>query len=481
MPTLREQIIPRRKLMLITSECVIFTGTLLLGTTFEPLASNPDFTFDLQESGTLRFLISCMAIAILCQACLSYNDLYDWRVSQNRGELKNRLLHSGGYTLVLLAILVFLLPALFHFPGLQNAGRETWKIIALLGCAYALIYGFRAGFHWFFYKWNFGEQVLILGTGSQAREIADLIHGNPMSGYEVAGLVDETNQVPASDNGPPHHEVLGGIDDLEHLGQKHRVARVVVALKERRGTLPIGRLLAARMGGIHVEEREAMFERVAGKMSIESLRPSYLIFGSGFSNPPLAIATKRFSDLVVATIGMILSAPIMLLVAVLIKLESRGPVLFQQERVGQDGQVFTILKFRTMRVDAEQKSGPVWATPEDPRITRIGKWLRLSRIDEIPQMLNVLAGQMSFVGPRPERPFFVDELSSTIKFYPLRLTVKPGVTGWAQVNLAYAASIEDTMEKLRFDLYYIKNMSLLFDLNIIARTVGVILFGKGAR
>ena len=134
-----------------------------------------------------------------------------------------------------------------------------------------------------------------------------------------------------------------------------------------------------------------------------------------------------------------------------------------------------------MPVDAEQKSGPVWATPEDPRITRIGKWLRLSRIDEIPQMLNVLAGQMSFVGPRPERPFFVDELSSTIKFYPLRLTVKPGVTGWAQVNLAYAASIEDTMEKLRFDLYYIKNMSLLFDLNIIARTVGVILFGKGAR
>ena len=235
------------------------------------------------------------------------------------------------------------------------------------------------------------------------------------------------------------------------------------------------------MNGIHVEEREAMFERVAGKMSIESLRPSYLIFGSGFSNPPLAIATKRASDLIVATAGIILSAPLMVLVSILIKLESRGPVLFRQQRVGQDGNPFTVLKFRTMRVDAEQESGPVWATPEDPRITRIGKWLRLTRIDEIPQMLNVLAGQMSFVGPRPERPFFVDELSQTIKFYPLRLSVKPGVTGWAQVNLAYAASIEDTMEKLRFDLYYIKNMSLLFDINIIARTVGVILFGKGAR
>lgn len=481
MPSLREQIIPRRKLLLITSECVIFTGTLFVGTSLTPLASNPDFVLDLQSSDTLRFLMSCLAIAFLCQACLSYNDLYDWRVSQNRGELKNRLLHSGGYTLVLLAILVFLLPALFHFPSLRNAGRETWKIIALLGCSYGSIYGFRAGFHWFFYKWNFGEQVLILGTGNQAKEIADLINDNPMSGYEVVGLVDENNQVRSDPGCPPHHEVLGGIQDLEALGQKHRVARVVVALKERRGTLPIGQLLAARMNGIHVEEREAMFERVAGKMSIESLRPSYLIFGSGFSNPPLAIATKRISDLLVVTVGLVLSAPIMLLVSILIKLESRGPILFRQERVGQDGHIFTVLKFRTMRVDAEQESGPVWATAEDPRVTRIGKWLRLSRIDEIPQMLNVLAGQMSFVGPRPERPFFVDELSSTIKFYPLRLTVKPGVTGWAQVNLAYAASIEDTMEKLRFDLYYIKNMGLLFDLNIIARTVGVILFGKGAR
>lgn len=481
MPTLREQIIPRRKLMLISCECVIFTGMLFFGTSVAPLASNPDFVPDLQSADTLRFLFSCLTIAILSQACLSYNDLYDWRVSQNRGELKNRLLHSGGYTLVILAFLVFLLPAMFHFPGLSHAGLETWKLIVLLGASFTLIYGFRAAFHWFFYKWNFGEQVLILGTGSQAKEIADLIHDNPMAGYEVVGLLSENDEVESEPGCPPHHEVLGNVAEISKLGRQHRVARVVVAVEERRGTLPIGVLLSARMNGIHVEEREAMFERVAGKMSIESLRPSYLIFGSGFSNPPLAIATKRASDLIVATAGIILSAPIMVLVSILIKLESRGPVLFRQQRVGQDGTIFTVLKFRTMRVDAEQETGPVWATTEDPRITRIGKWLRLTRIDEIPQMLNVLAGQMSFVGPRPERPFFVDELSQTIKFYPLRLSVKPGVTGWAQVNLAYAASIEDTMEKLRFDLYYIKNMSLLFDINIIARTVGVILFGKGAR
>ena len=321
----------------------------------------------------------------------------------------------------------------------------------------------------------------MLGTGSHAREISDLITDNPMAGFEVKGLVSENGPMASPPGCPPHHEILGNIDELPKLGQKHRVARVVVALEERRGTLPISQLLAARMTGVTVEEREAMFERVAGKMAIESLRPSYLIFGSGFSKPPSAVALKRFSDLLFSTIGILLSAPIMLLVAVIIKLESRGPVLFRQERVGQDGVPFTVMKFRTMRVDAEARSGPVWASPDDPRVTRIGKWLRLSRIDEIPQMFNVIAGQMSFVGPRPERPFFVEELSEKIKFYPLRLTVKPGVTGWAQVNMAYAASIEDTMEKLRFDLYYIKNMSLLFDLNILLRTVGVILFGKGAR
>ena len=254
-----------------------------------------------------------------------------------------------------------------------------------------------------------------------------------------------------------------------------------MALEERRGTLPITQLLAARMQGIQVEEREAMFERVAGKMAIESLRPSYLIFGSGFNKPPVAIAIKRLADIALSSVGFLLAAPVMGLVAILVKLSSRGPALFRQTRVGQDGKNFVINKFRTMRIDAEDDSGPVWASLEDPRVTKVGRWLRLTRLDEIPQLYNVLAGHMSFVGPRPERPFFVEELSQNIEFYPLRLTVKPGVTGWAQVNMAYAASIEDTMEKLRYDLYYIKNISSLFDLNIILRTVGVILFGKGAR
>ncbi len=480
MPTLREQIIPRRKLMLIASEAIIFTGVLFVGTAFPPLATQ-EFALDLSTWPSIRFLLSCVTIAILCQACLSYNDLYDWKVSQNRGELPNRLLHSGGYSLVLLALLVFFLKELFHFPGLANPSSETWKLILLLGVCYALVYAFRAGFHWFFYKWNFGEQVIVLGAGPHAKAIANLIHDNPMSGFEVVGLVSENGPVPSAPGCPPHHEMIGTIDDLPGLGQERRVARVVVALEERRGTLPITQLLAARMQGIQVEEREAMFERVAGKMAIESLRPSYLIFGSGFNKPPVAIAIKRLADIALSSVGFLLAAPVMGLVAILVKLSSRGPALFRQTRVGQDGKNFVINKFRTMRIDAEDDSGPVWASLEDPRVTKVGRWLRLTRLDEIPQLYNVLAGHMSFVGPRPERPFFVEELSQNIEFYPLRLTVKPGVTGWAQVNMAYAASIEDTMEKLRYDLYYIKNISSLFDLNIILRTVGVILFGKGAR
>jgi sugar transferase (PEP-CTERM system associated) len=256
---------------------------------------------------------------------------------------------------------------------------------------------------------------------------------------------------------------------------------VVAAYEERRGKLPVPELLQCRTEGVLAEERDAMYERVTGKIAVESLRPSYLIFGRGFAKPPLAVVTKRTLDILGALVGLVLAAPLCLIVAPLIRLDSPGPVLLRQERVGQDGRRFHILKFRTMRHDAEASTGPVWAATNDARVTRVGRLLRLLRIDEIPQMVNVLAGNMSFVGPRPERPFFVDELSKLNPFYTLRHTVKPGVTGWAQVRHPYGASVEDALEKLRYDLYYIKNMSLVFDVNIVLRTVGVILFGKGAR
>ena len=339
---------------------------------------------------------------------------------------------------------------------------------------------FRSAFHWFFYKWRFGERVVVVGSSSEAQQLARMLLDSPMSGFEVLGILEEPGQPPLP-QGPDTPPVLGSVDNLRQLCRDEGISRVVVALRERRGKVPVDRLLEVRMDGVQVEERETMYERLTGKLAVESMRPSYLIYGRGFAKDPLTMVCKRVLDILASLVGLTLSLPLCLLAALAIKLSSKGPVFFCQERTGQDGVPFKLIKFRTMRTDAEKESGPVWAKKNDARVTPIGRILRLSRIDEIPQMLNILAGRMSFVGPRPERPHFVAQLREQIPFYPLRHTVKPGLTGWAQVRHPYGASIEDAQEKLRYDLYYIKNVSLLFDLNIMLRTVGVILRGKGAR
>jgi sugar transferase (PEP-CTERM system associated) len=483
MPRLSEQIIPRRKLVLLASETILLVSVLFLGTSLPPLATRAvELTW---ESALMwRGVATATGLALVCQLAMGYSDLYDWRVAQNRAELPNRLMHAAGYALLMIAAAAFLAPSLFCFPGLAHPDGETWKIILLLVVGFALVWGWRRAFHWFFYKWNFGEHVLVFGSGPQGQTIAHMIEQSPFAGFEIMGLV-RTDNDPQPDStanavAPPSSRVLGNADQLVQLAREQRASRVVVALEERRGTLPVQQLLALRMAGVNVEEKEAMYERITGKIAVQSMRPSYLIFGGGFQKHAAAEAIKRVLDILVSLIGLTLALPVCLITAVLIKLDSKGPIFFAQERVGQNGTTFHVLKFRTMRTDAEA-AGPQWATKNDSRVTRIGRFLRISRIDEIPQMLNVLTGKMSFVGPRPERPVFVEELSQKIPYYPLRHTVKPGLTGWAQVNHPYGASVEDAAEKLRYDLYYVKNMGPLFDLNIIFRTVGVILFGKGAR
>jgi sugar transferase (PEP-CTERM system associated) len=474
--------IPRRKLLLIGSETVLITGILFFGSSLPPLASPLLPLEKVALAKLLKGLLTCLTIAVICQTSLSYNDLYDWRTAQNRAELPNRLLHACGYSLVMIAVLVMVLPPLFYFPTLDPRG-QTWRLILLVGLAFLALLGFRHAFHWWFYKWRFGERVLVLGAADEARELAKMIADNPLAGYELMGLVQESDE-PLPDQPketPAYRRVIGKLSDLQRLCDDDGIARVVVSLRERRGRVPIEQLLDCRMAGITVEERETMYERLTGKLAVESMRPSYLIFGSGFARDPLTLALKRVLDIGASALGLLLSLPICLLTALAIKLTSRGPIFFTQERIGQDGEVFRLVKFRTMKVDAEKESGPVWAQKHDPRITAIGRFLRLTRIDEIPQFFNILAGQMSFVGPRPERDHFVDQLTKELPFYPLRHTIKPGLTGWAQVCHPYGASIEDAMEKLRYDLYYIKNVSLVFDLNIILRTIGVILLGKGAR
>jgi len=277
------------------------------------------------------------------------------------------------------------------------------------------------------------------------------------------------------------HDILGNVDDIDRLVADRHVSRIVVGLTDRRGRLPIEPLLRAKLSGVRVEDATTTYERLTGKILIDDLKPSWLIFSDGFRASRGTRFVKRMLDLSLSLIGFILASPLMLLTALAVKLDSAGPALYSQERVGENGRVFKIYKFRSMRIDAEQAGVPIWAADRDHRVTRVGRVIRLTRLDELPQLWNVLNGDMSFVGPRPERPFFVAQLAQEIPFYMQRHAVKPGVTGWAQVKYRYGSSIEDAMEKLRYDLYYIKHLSVFFDLTIVLDTVKVILFGKGAK
>ena len=276
------------------------------------------------------------------------------------------------------------------------------------------------------------------------------------------------------------HEILGDYNDIPALCKKGHVDRIIVALDERRGKFPVEQLLLCRLKGIRVDDGMTFTEELAGKLSVENLRPSSLIFSDGFKRSIIFKRIKRGFDVVLSIVGLAVTMPLNVLLSAAIKVDSSGPVLYKQERVGKDGKIFRLLKFRSMRENAEP-DGPVWADVSDDRATRVGKVIRKMRLDEIPQMVNVLRGEMSFVGPRPERPFFVEQLRKELPYYFQRHTVKPGITGWAQIKCPYGASKEDALEKLKYDYYYIKHMSLIFDLTVIMETIKTVLLGRGAR
>lgn len=265
------------------------------------------------------------------------------------------------------------------------------------------------------------------------------------------------------------------------MAETEQASSIIVALDQKRGIMPYNELLNCKVRGISIIDGEAFYERITGKLVIEKISPSWLIFSEGFVKSEASRFTKRLVGLVMSSIMFIVFSPLMLLVAVAVKLDSRVPALFSQERVGENEEIFTLHKFRSMKVNAEEETGPVWASDDDTRITRVGKLIRKLRIDELPQLWNVLRGDISFVGPRPERPFFVEKLKKVIPYYRQRFTVKPGVTGWAQIKYGYGACEEDALEKLKYDLYYIKNMSIVMDLIVIFHTVKIVLLGRGSR
>lgn len=315
-------------------------------------------------------------------------------------------------------------------------------------------------------------KVLLVGNGDLARQMEEAIvthHG----GFEMVGKVD----YPAPGMVAKAEDTQDIFDTAKKLGAN----KVVVSLTERRGVFPLQEMLNCKLSGIEVLDSPALFERMTGKLLIENITPSWFIFCHGFQVTPLLRAAKRTMDICLSLFGLAMFAPFWLLVTLAIKLDSPGPVFFRQIRVGEGDKPFTLIKFRSMRQDAEKLSGAVWASKNDSRVTRLGKFLRKSRIDEIPQLINVLKGEMSLVGPRPERPEFVKTLKERIPYYSERHFVKPGVSGWAQVRYPYGASVEDAVEKLRYDLFYIKNISIMLDLKIIFKTITVMLFCRGGR
>ncbi|MCL4798024.1 MAG: TIGR03013 family PEP-CTERM/XrtA system glycosyltransferase [Burkholderiales bacterium] len=325
----------------------------------------------------------------------------------------------------------------------------------------------------------FAHRVLVLGTGASARSVAEAL---AEMGGPALSFVGFYPLASAEKDAVPPERVLATTEALQATVARYRVNEVIVAVQERRGgVLPLGELLGCRLSGVRVTDLTSFFERTRGEFPIESLKASHLIFGEGFRQGRVRTVLKRAFDLVASLFLFVIFAPVMVLTAIAIKLESPGPVIYRQERVGARGRVFNILKFRSMRADAEHDGQPRWAAADDDRVTRVGRFIRRMRIDELPQLFNVLAGDMSLVGPRPERPYFVEQLTQQIPFYGLRHSVKPGITGWAQVRYNYGATFEDSVRKLQYELYYVKNHSLALDVVILIETIGVVLGGKGAR
>ncbi len=399
-----------------------------------------------------------------------YNELYSGRAPRSVTILALRVIQGFVGAGVLLAFLYFFLPDLALGRGIAVI-HPPIALVALL--AWRMIY------YWALQQESFVENVLILGTGNAAVGLARELLGHKSEGFRVVGFLSrEPADVGKSLFNP---SVVGTYEDLLSTSERFNVHSVVVALDDQRGVLPLSDLLTCKLRGINVAQSAEFFESLTGQLPVRNLRPSSIIFSQGFRKPRFFMVTRRIIEFALALAGLVVTTPIMLLAAIAIAIESGFPILFRQERVGQAGRTFTLLKLRTMRQDAE-RNGAVWAAAGgDPRITRVGNFLRKTRIDEFPQLVNVLVGDMSFVGPRPERPVFVEELQAHIPYYGERHSVKPGITGWAQVRHGYTSTIEESEAKLRYDLYYIKNMSFWLDLQILLDTFKVIVFGRGAR
>jgi sugar transferase (PEP-CTERM system associated) len=449
---------PVRTLVLLVGEALIVGVSFVLGALW-----NSDSMLRLNnemfiEGGYLRIL-GVVGIVLLVSHGF---DLYDSSYSAAKLEQAFRMLFALGLVALVLASVTYFSPG--FLPGKNSA------VFGLVILAVAM-FCWRSAYGWLVCQPFLSERVYVVGTGDRAQRLLNGLRREGL-GIEVVGWTGNIE-------GELTREAVA--NHLVGLARDKRLHRVIVAMPDRRGTLPVEELLALRLAGVKVEEATSWLEKITGRIEVEQLYPSWLIFAEGFRFSILNRGLRRLLNVITALFGLVLSLPLLPFIALAVKLGSGGPALYRQKRVGQGGKVFYCYKFRTMRKDAEADTGATWATDDDPRITRVGKFLRTSRLDEIPQLWCVLKGDMSFVGPRPERPEFVEWLTKEIPYYGVRHVVRPGITGWAQVQYKYGNTLEDAREKLQYDLFYIKNASVGLDLLILFQTIKIVLLGRGAR
>ena len=448
---------PLRALVLFVGEALIVWTSFVLGTM---LQNREDSWLLLNvEHGYLKIL----AVTGIVLLFSHWFDLYDSSSLGARWDQIMRLLLVLGLVALIVAAVGFVYPSIVPGNGSALAGFIILTFTLL---------GWRGAYSWMVKRPFLRERVYVLGTGERAQRLVRGLRERSGLGIEVVGWT-----------GDVEGELTRGTV-ASHLGRLARdkgVHRVIVAMPDRRGTLPVEELLDLRLGGVKVEEATSWLERISGRIEVEQLNPSWLIFAEGFRFSGFFRMVRRTLNFLVALAGTVISLPLIPFIVLAVKLDSSGPVLYRQRRVGRRGVVFYCYKFRTMRVDAEADTGATWATDDDPRITRVGKFLRSSRLDEIPQLWCVLKGDMHFVGPRPERPEFVEWLSKEIPYYGVRHMVRPGITGWAQVQYKYGNTLDDAREKLQYDLFYIKNASFGLDFLIMFHTIKIVVLGRGAQ
>ena len=415
----------------------------------------------------LTHLAQAALITFAFQLCLYFYDLYDLSHDLTLAATATKMTQAFGLGCIILGLIYYTLPVL------TTSIRIFWPGY-FATCGIVMLW--RWAYYFILRKRMFVQNILVLGTGPFASDIAKEIEGTHDSAHKIIAFIGDTEVA----FNPHHVPVSSKIPQMAEYCHSHDIDQIILALDDRRKKTPTKELLACKLDGISVKQGVSFYETITGKFPVERVDPSGIFFSDGFTQGRWVIVFKRLLDICLAILGIILSLPITFLSAIIIKFESPGPVFYRQERVGIRGQTFNVIKFRSMGQDAE-KDGAVWATQNDTRVTRFGGLIRKVRIDEIPQLFNVLMGEMSFVGPRPERPIFVNELSEKIPYYAIRHNIKPGITGWAQVCYPYGASVEDALRKLEYDLYYMKNISFFLDLMIIFQTIKTVLFNKGGR